>query len=139
MTVSGSVTYVTSMPDLPESALDGGFFQDWPAPPSRAQHLALLRGSSHVALALEGQKVVGFGTALSDGILSACVSLLEVLPEYRRQGIGSELVRRLLHALDGLYMVDVMCDDNVLAFYERLGFRPSGGAILRNYGWRSPR
>lgn len=137
--MSESETYVNSVHDLTESALDGGFFQGWPAPPSRVQHLALLTNSTHVALALDDGKVVGLATALSDGVLSACIPLLEVLPGYRRQGIGSELIWLLLHALDGLYMVDVTCDDDVLPFYERLGFRRSSGAILRKYDWQATR
>jgi ribosomal protein S18 acetylase RimI-like enzyme len=36
--------------------------------------------------------------------------LLEVLPEYQGQGVGTELVRRLLARLDSLYMVDLCCD-----------------------------
>ena len=95
--------------------------------------------SAHVALAFDAGRVVGFANALSDGVLSAYIPLLEVLPDYRRQGIGSELIRILLVAVDGLYTVDVMCDDAVLPFYERLGFRCAGGAVMRNYSWRPPR
>ena len=41
-------------------------------------------------------------TAISDGVLSAFIPLLEVLPEWPGHGIGSELVRRMLAELDGL-------------------------------------
>ena len=61
-------------------------------------------------LALDGDAVVGFVTAASDGVLSAFIPLLEVLPAYRDRGIGAELVRRLLGQLDDLYMVDLCCD-----------------------------
>jgi GNAT superfamily N-acetyltransferase len=88
-----------------------------------------LRGSSHVVLARDGARVVGFVTAISDGVLSAYIPLLEVRPEYQRQGIGTELVRRLLDVLRGLYMVDLVCDEDVVPFYERLG---SSASML---GW----
>ena len=52
------------------------------------------------------------------------------------RGVGTELVRRLLERLHGFYRVDVMCDDDVLPFYARLGFFPTRGAIIRNYTWR---
>ena len=68
-------------------------------------------------------------------MLAAYIPLLEVLPEHRGNGIGTELVRRLLATLDGLYMIDVMCDDEVRPFYERLGFARSTGAVMRNYDW----
>jgi ribosomal protein S18 acetylase RimI-like enzyme len=66
--------------------------------------------------------VIGFATAISDGVMSAYIPFLEVLPEYQRQGIGTELIRRLLGQLDGLYMVDLSCDAALQPFYERLGF-----------------
>jgi ribosomal protein S18 acetylase RimI-like enzyme len=79
--------------------------------------------------------VVGFVTAISDGVLSAYIPLLEVLPEYQGRGIGAELVRRLLDRLGGLYMVDLCCDEDVVGFYERLGLaRWDAGMGLRNRG-----
>ncbi|MDQ6671440.1 MAG: GNAT family N-acetyltransferase [Chloroflexota bacterium] len=111
----------------------GGFFAGWRNMPSREAHVAILRGSDRVVLALEAERVVGFVTALSDGMLSAHISLLEVLPEYRGRGIGSELTRRVLGALSNLYAVDVLCDAELQPFYQRLGLRPAVGMMLRNY------
>jgi predicted N-acetyltransferase YhbS len=42
--------------------------------------------------------------------------LLEVRREWRGKGVGSELVRRILAELDGLYMVDVVCDPELVPF-----------------------
>ncbi len=47
------------------------------------------------------------------------------------QGIGTELVRRLFHKLNGLYMADVMCDLGIQPFYARLGMLPSTGMMIR--------
>ena len=68
-----------------------------------------------------------------DGVLSAYLPLLEVLPAYRGRGIGSELVRRVLSALGDLYMVDVTCEADVLPFYRALGPSPATGASVRRY------
>ena len=92
-----------------------------------------MRDSDHLVLALDGERVVGFVTVLSDGVLSAYVSLLEVLPEYRRQGIGSELMRRVFGKVSKLYAIDVRCDPELLPFYQRLGLQPAVGMMLRNY------
>jgi GNAT superfamily N-acetyltransferase len=70
-------------------------------------------------------------------VLSAYIPLLEVLPAHRGKGVGTDLLRRLLLILDGLYMVDVMCDADVRPFYERVGFVAANGPIMRNYDWRS--
>ena len=100
-----------------------GFFVGWPVQPSPERHVQMLRGSSHVVLAYEGDRVVGVVTAISDGVLSAYVPRLEVLPEYQGRGIGTELMRRLLAQLERLYMVDLACDEELVPFYERLGLR----------------
>lgn len=85
----------------------GGFFVGWPVKPSPQRHLELLRGSYAVELALDAGRLIGFATAISDGVLSAYIPLLEVLPGYQAQGIGSALIRRLVERLDGLYMIDL--------------------------------
>jgi ribosomal protein S18 acetylase RimI-like enzyme len=113
--------------------LEGGFFEGWTAPPTVSQHRDLLAASTHCILAIDGRQVVGFVNALSDGVLSAYIPLLEVLPHYRGAGIGTELVRRLLGEIGPLYMIDVMCDGDMLSFYERFGFRASTGGVIRNF------
>jgi ribosomal protein S18 acetylase RimI-like enzyme len=114
-----------------------GFFEGWPNPPPPRRHLEILKGSDHVVLALEGERVVGFITAISDGVLSAYVPLLEVLPNYRQQGIGSELVRQMIETLRGMYMVDLVCDPELEGFYARFGMKPYTAMIIRNFD--SPR
>jgi len=113
-----------------------GFFVGWPNPPSPLAHVRLLAGSNHVVLAVGGAgtgNVVGFVTAISDGVLSAYIPLLEVLAAYQGRGIGSELMRLMLRRLRHLYMVDLLCDPELQPFYARLGMRPSTGMLLRNY------
>ena len=78
-------------------------------------------------------KVIGFVTAISDRVLSAYIPFLEVLPEYRGKGIGSELVRRMLERLSSLYMVDLLCDAELQPFYAALGMHPATGMMVRNY------
>ena len=74
-------------------------------------------------IAIDELHVVGYVTAVSDGVLSAFIPFLEVLPTHQHQGIATELVKRLLKQLDHLYMVDLCCDAELEPFYARLGFR----------------
>jgi GNAT superfamily N-acetyltransferase len=114
-----------------------GFFAGWPNPPIPETHLKLLHNSSHVVLALEEGQAVGFITAISDGVLSAYIPLLEVLPTHQGRGVGAELVRRMLEQLRQLYMVDLLCDAELLPFYEKFGLRSGTGAFLRRYKHQS--
>ncbi len=84
-------------------------------------------------------RVVGFTTAISDGVLSAYVSLLEVLPSHRRNGIGTALVRRLLGQLAGLYSINLHCDPELQPFYETLGMQPLSGMAIRDYSAQAGR
>jgi len=112
-----------------------GFFQGWPKAPSPATHLRLLEGSDSVVLALEEEtgSVVGFVTAITDGVLAAYVPFLEVLPAYRGRGIARELVARLRDRLAGYYMIDVVCDPELERFYGSMGFTRMGAMVLRDY------
>ena len=45
---------------------------------------------------------------------------------------GSEMVTALLERLRTCYMIDLVCDDDVVPFYERLG-----GTRLNAVAWRN--
>ncbi|MER5317735.1 GNAT family N-acetyltransferase [Streptosporangium roseum] len=111
-----------------------GFFVGWPTPASPEQHLAVLRGSYRAVVAIdeETDRVVGFINMISDGVLTAFVPWLEVLPEYQGQGIGSELVRRILADTEHLYSVDLLCDESLQPYYERFGMLRLPGMTLRH-------
>ncbi len=83
--------------------------------------------------------VVGFVTAITDHVLAAYIPFLEVRPGYRGQGIGSELMRRMLDRLQGLYMVDLVCDPEVRPFYASLGMSPVTAMMVRNPARQSGR
>jgi len=127
------IRYTNSLEGIDSSCLVG-FFQGWPNPPTSDAHLKILQGSSHIELAIDEEgMVIGFLTAISDGISCGYIPHLEVLPVFQGKGIGSTLVRRAVDHFRQLYMLDLMCDENVRPFYERLGFRDARGMVMRNY------
>ncbi|QBY09069.1 N-acetyltransferase [Deinococcus metallilatus] len=94
----------------------------------------MLSRSYRIALATEEDgRVIGFAQAISDGVLTAFIPLLEVQATYRGQGVGSALMRRLLAQLDHLYAVDLSCDDELVPFYGRLGFGQANLMFRRSY------
>ncbi len=128
------IRYTTCLDGIAAGDL-AGFFEGWPNPPSPATHLKLLASSDLVVLAIDDEtgRVVGFTTAISDGILNAHIPLLEVLPAYQRRGIGTQLVGQMLDRLSGLYAIDLLCDPELQPFYARLGMRTASGMMIRNY------
>ena len=124
--------YITDIENITEDQLNG-FFVGWPNPPSNKIFLKLLKNSYRVVLALSEGKVVGFITSVSDGLLSAYIPFLEVLPEYQSRGIGRELISRMKKELKHLYMIDLLCDEKLVSYYETLGMRRAMGAMIRNY------
>ena len=97
----------------------------------------MLRGSNACWLALDGDRCVGFVNAISDGVFYAHIPLLEVLPEYRGQGIGKGLVRRMMQTLEGMYAIDVVCDESVVPCYEGMDLSRCVAMMKRNYAHQS--
>ena len=132
------ISYTDSLAGITSEHLQGGFFVGWPHPPSAQTHNRILANSAEIVLARENDgMVVGFISAVSDGVSCAYIPHLEVLPAYQGQGIGSELVRRMLEKLRHLYMIDLVCDPPLQAFYERLGMQAIVGMVIRNHDRQS--
>ena len=78
--------------------------------------------SQHVAIARDGDRVVGMARLLSDGVCNAYVVDVWTHSAYRRRGIATEMMRRLVEAVPGQH-IGLQTDD-AQALYRRLGFRP---------------
>lgn len=93
---------------------------------------ASFANSAVVAIAWDGDRVVGTARALSDGVGNAYVVDVWTQSAYRGRGIGSELMSRLVAALDGQHVY--LFTDDAVAFYEKLGFRRQGVGMSRVIG-----
>ena len=127
-----NIKYITDTQNITVDQLNG-FFVNWPQPPDNKTFLRLLESSYRVVLALSEKRVVGFITSVSDGVLSAYIPFLEVLPEYQSRGIGRELISRMKKELGHLYMIDLLCDEELVSYYEKLGMCRAVGVMIRNY------
>jgi ribosomal protein S18 acetylase RimI-like enzyme len=67
---------------------------------------------------------VGFGQIISDGIHHALIVDVIVHPEYRKKGIGREIMNKLIAKCREHKIRDVQLFSakNKSVFYERLGF-----------------
>jgi ribosomal protein S18 acetylase RimI-like enzyme len=87
-----------------------------------------LTASHSLFSAWDGSKLVGLGNAISDGYLVVYYPHLIVLPEYQGQGIGTELMRRLMARYIGFHQHMLVADGRALDFYRKSGFERAGKA-----------
>ncbi|WP_153977658.1 GNAT family N-acetyltransferase [Paenibacillus xylanilyticus] len=129
------ISYRSNLDGIGVEQLSEHFFDGWPNPPSKATFLRLLEQSYAAELAVDDETgmVIGFIQAISDGVLSAYIPLLEVVPEFQGKGIGTTLTERMLKRLQGLYMIDLLCDTETQPFYEKQGMRRASGMMVRHY------
>lgn len=115
------ITYRTGVGSVAPNQVSG-FFVGWPVLPSAEKLIEVMDSSYRRVWALEGERVVGYINAISDGVLTAFIPWLEVHPDYQGQGVGTELRNRLVAQLEGMYSIDLACDEDLIGYYERLGF-----------------
>ena len=75
-------------------------------------------------IAYRDEKIVGTARALSDGVCNAYVVDVWTYSPLRRQGIGREMMNRLLARLQGQHVY--LFTDVAEPFYAALGFRQQG-------------
>ena len=82
----------------------------------------------------EDGKLVGFLRAVGDGYSILYIQDIIVLPEYQRQGIGTQLLRQTLEHFKDVYQIILTTDSELktIAFYEANGF-----TALSKYGCTS--
>ncbi len=133
-----NLVYTDSLHDVSLDHLTG-LFAHWGSPPAPEAILRIFQGSGRVILARDGQKgpVIGYITAITDGVSTAYIPHLEVRAEWQGQGIGSELVRQMVEQLNHIYAIDLMCDPELQPFYAKQGFRAWTGMLIRNYDRQS--
>ena len=118
------ITYIENIEGIHPKQLEG-FLVHWDFVPPQDTLLQVLHGSSHILIALDSEtrNVLGYITALSDGVSCGYISYLEVRPAHRNSGIGTELMRRMLSKLESLYGIYLGCAPALVQFYETLGFQ----------------
>lgn len=97
----------------------------------------LLQGSFAFAVAIDRRtsRLAGMGRVISDGVSDGYVQDLVVLPEYRRAGIGKQIVARLVEACraKGVLWIGLIAEPGSERFYEALGFEVMPGHVPMIY------
>jgi GNAT superfamily N-acetyltransferase len=83
----------------------------------------MLEKTSHYVTAFEGSQLVGFGRVISDDIFLFQLSDVMVRPEFRKRGIGLQILKQLLDALppnaNTIRMIDGFINSSI---WEKLGY-----------------
>ena len=109
---------------IPLYRSEGWWYDDARPDLDIARLRAIIRGSHCFAVARRHREIIGMGRAISDGVSDAYIQDVTVREDFRGQGIGGQLVRRLVERLlsDGLEWIALIAEKNSSAFYTQLGF-----------------
>jgi predicted N-acetyltransferase YhbS len=100
----------------------------------------MLEGSDLVlsAVAPDGA-LAGFIRAITDGVYRATIFDVIVHHDWRRHGLGAELIQRAHDhpVLAGCRRVELICLEEMVPWYERFGYEVAAPEHLRMV-WRRP-
>lgn len=106
--------------------------EGWPTPITRPHEaLTAWRQSWPTLVATDGETVIGFLRALTDGAVTTYIAEVLVDSQWRGKGIGHILID-ICHRMYPSTRIDLLSTESADGFYESLEFR-------RFRGFRSPR
>lgn len=94
-----------------------------------------IANSTRVVTAWDGERLVGLARVLSDGEHIVYAQDLLVLRAYRRQGLGSALLRKALEPFEHVRQAVLVTDNSpeMRAFYRALGFEEATRAGMATF------
>lgn len=127
--------------------------QERPVPPAALRalyvHVNWVRRTDETGLAAvlaagpaigawDGEELVGFVRALSDGHLAAYIEDVMVHQRHRKSGLGSALMTRLLAELEAVAVINLFCAPETVPFYEKQGFGPTTNVLTQRRQRKRP-
>ena len=92
----------------------------------------LIKGSFVFAIAIDKRtnKAIGMGRVLSDGISDGYIQDVVILPNYRKKGIGRDIINKLIEFCQskGVEWIGLISEPGQSEFYLPLGFKE-----MKNY------
>jgi ribosomal protein S18 acetylase RimI-like enzyme len=94
----------------------------WARGRARETQERLVREASRVVALYDGDRLIGFCRAVTDGVSFAYLADVYVLPEYRGHGLGTELVREMVEAGPYAHVKWLLHTADAHSLYARFGF-----------------
>jgi ribosomal protein S18 acetylase RimI-like enzyme len=90
----------------------------------------LIREASRVVGVYDGGRQIGFCRAFTDGLALAYLADVYVLPEYRRRGLGEELVREMVENGPFAHVKWILHTEDMHPLYRKFGFSEPNYKLL---------
>ncbi|MCR2805141.1 GNAT family N-acetyltransferase [Paenibacillus soyae] len=124
-----SVNYDSSLEGITTESLQELFLSvEWESGKYPNELLQAIKGSHSIVAAWDGDKLIGMINALSDGVLTVYFHYMLVNPSYQGEGIGREMMNRMLDRYKGYRTKVLISYPNVVDFYQKCGFSEEEGA-----------
>jgi GNAT superfamily N-acetyltransferase len=102
----------------------------WAVGRSRETVERLVREASRVVGLYDGDRQIGFCRAFTDGVASAYLADVYVLPEYRGRGLGEQLVREMVENGPYAGVTWLLHTTDMHPLYRKLGFEEPNYKVL---------
>lgn len=131
-----NITYNDTIRDLPVEQLYHLFFsagwagsESTPDPDTLRYFNVPFMNSTLVISAWDNDRLIGVVRVLSDKIIRSVIHDLVIDPDYRKMGIGKELIRRCIeHYPNSEWLVQT--EKHISGYYEKMGFKIYNDVIL---------
>lgn len=80
--------------------------------------------------AWEDKQLVGFCRAVSDGVYRAYVEDVVVLGTHQKQGIGKQMMDKMMKELKGIEVVSLFCSAKLAEYYKGSGFKETKQVVM---------
>lgn len=81
-----------------------------------------MQNSDTVFSAWDDNKLIGLVNALDDGIMTAYIHYLLIMPQYQHVGIGKELIGRIAEKYRSYLRIVLIAYNKEVGFYKHCGF-----------------
>ena len=92
--------------------------------PTKEELILTLSRSYFFVIAYDGDKIIGSGRVVSDGILHAMIYDMIINPDYQRKGIGTKILNMIIDKCieDNIGDIQLFCAQGKKEFYLKNGF-----------------